>query len=278
MEASSQLRSTLRSVQNLMNLTQWSVGRLAARREMNATPILGFGNGDAVRMDLKRLLESRLLIQANSGGGKSHAIRYVLEQTHGAVQQIVLDREGEFATLRGKFPYLLVGREGDVAADLRTAKLLARKLLELELSAVIDLSEMTLSQQREYVAAFVGAINHLPRPLWKDCLIVIDEAHLFAPEASKGASTATEAIAMLLSTGRKRGYCAVLATQRLAKLSKDVTAECLNKLIGRTSQDDVNRAAEELGQGKQAGRELRALSPGQFWAYGPAIATEPVLV
>ncbi|MEO7368725.1 MAG: DUF87 domain-containing protein [Gemmatimonadaceae bacterium] len=244
-----------------------------------SAPLLSFREkGAGVHVDLDRLIESRMLVQTNSGGGKSHAIRYLCEQTRDKVQQIVIDREGEFATLREKYDYLLVGRDGDVAADIRSSRLLARKLMELELSAVIDLSEMSLAHQRDYVREFLNALNHLPRPLWKDCLVIIDEAHLFAPESGKGSSVATEAISMLLSTGRKRGYCGVLATQRLAKLNKDVAAECLNKLIGRTSNEDARRAADELDQGKQGGRELRSLEPGTFWAYGPAIATEPVLV
>lgn len=50
-------------------------------------------------IDLPRLLETRLLIQANSGGGKSWALRRLLEQTTDQVQQIVIDPEGEFASL-----------------------------------------------------------------------------------------------------------------------------------------------------------------------------------
>jgi hypothetical protein len=244
------------------------------------TPTLTFDavHAGAIRIDLDRLIESRLLVQANSGGGKSTALRWLLEATFGRVQHLVIDREGEFATLRAEYSYLLVGKEGELAADLRTAKKLARKLLELGASAVVDLSELSLTQQREYVAAFVDALNHLPRELWKDCLVVIDEAHLFAPEKGKGESVARDPIALLQSTGRKRGYCAVLATQRLAKLDKDVAAECLNKLIGRTSSEDMKRAGEELAVDRAGARELRALEPGSFWAYGPAIAVEPVLV
>jgi hypothetical protein len=231
-----------------------------------------------VRLDLEKLIITKLLIQANSGGGKSYAIRWLLEQTYGKVQHIVIDREGEFSTLRALHPYLLVGRDGDVAADIDTAKLLARKVLELGLSTVVDLSEMSPGQQRAYVRVFIDSLNHAPRSLWKDCIIVIDEAHIFAPESGKGSSEATESIALLLSTGRKRGFCVVLATQRLAKLNKDVAAECLNKLIGRTSNEDIKRAGEELAQGKQSSIQLRGLDPGYFWAYGPAISPEPVLV
>jgi hypothetical protein len=46
------------------------------------------------------------------------------------VQTIILDNEGEFATLREKIDVLLVGDGGELAADVRSAGLLARRLLE----------------------------------------------------------------------------------------------------------------------------------------------------
>jgi hypothetical protein len=246
-------------------------------------PLITFDDrSGGVKLDLNQLIVSRLLIQANSGGGKSHAVRYLLEQTFGKVQQIVIDPEGEFATLREKYPYLLVGIGGDVPADIRGAKLLPRKLLELGLSAIIDLSEFGLPQQRSYVQNFTDALNHVPRELWKDCLVVYDEGHRWAPEvgrsSGKEVQPLTEAIATLQSAGRKRGFCGIIATQRLSKLNKDVAAECLNKLIGRTSNEDIKRAGDELGLSKLQGKELRSLEPGTFWAYGPAISIDPVMV
>ncbi len=84
------------------------------------------------------------------------------------------------------------------------------------------------------------------------------------------------AVIDLATRGRKRGYCAVLATQRLSKLHKDAAAECNNKLIGRTGLDiDRKRAAEELGfTSKEATLALRQLEPGEFFAFGPAISPE----
>lgn len=60
---------------------------------MNAKPLLGHATGDgaAVAIDVDRLIKSRTLLTANSGGGKSWALRRLLEQTHGTVQQLVLD-------------------------------------------------------------------------------------------------------------------------------------------------------------------------------------------
>jgi hypothetical protein len=44
---------------------------------------------DNTFFDLQSLLKTRMLIQANSGGGKSWAIRRILEQSQGKIQQIV---------------------------------------------------------------------------------------------------------------------------------------------------------------------------------------------
>src|SRR3990167_862524 len=110
-----------------------------------------------VKIDLPRLLESRLLIQANSGGGKSWAIRRILEQSHGKVQQIILDPEGEFSTLREKFDYVLCAKDADVPAEPRSAALLARKLLELNVSAIVDLYELPPQERKRFVRLFLEA-------------------------------------------------------------------------------------------------------------------------
>ena len=54
-----------------------------------------FELGAGVQCNLEVLVDSRLLIQANSGGGKSQTIRRLLEQTHGRVQHLVIDPEGD---------------------------------------------------------------------------------------------------------------------------------------------------------------------------------------
>ena len=53
--------------------------------------------GERTFLDLPALIRSRLLVQANSGGGKSYLLRRLLEQTHGQVQQLVIDVEGELS-------------------------------------------------------------------------------------------------------------------------------------------------------------------------------------
>lgn len=232
--------------------------------------------------ELENLLRTRLLVQANSGGGKSWLLRLLMEKAFGKVQIIAIDPEGEFSTLREKYGYVLVGKEGETPADLRSAELLATRLLEINASAVCDLYEMKPLQRPEWVRLFITGLMNAPKALWHPVIIIVDEAHKFCPERGKGEAVSTEAMLSLATAGRKRGYCSVFATQRLGKLNKDAAAELLNVLIGRTFLDvDRDRAADILGierrNREQFDETLRSLKAGDFYALGPAIATRPTM-
>lgn len=227
-----------------------------------------------VNIDLARLISTRLLIQANSGAGKSWLIRRLLEQSHGKVQQLVIDLEGEFSTLREKYDYLLVGKDGEIPANIQTAELLARKLLKLNVSTIIDLSELKHHERITFVKRFLDSLVNAPRELWHTCLVIVDEAHQFCPEGAKSESASS--VIDLQTRGRKRGFCGVLATQRIAKLHKDAAAECNNVLVGRTVIDiDRKRASNDLGfTKKEQELGLKKLDDGEFFGYGPAISKD----
>lgn len=237
-------------------------------------PILGHNTeGSPVSINIDRLVETRMLIQANSGAGKSWAIRRILEQTYGRIQHLVIDVEDEFHTLREKFDYVLAGRHGgDCPADVRSAQLLARRLLELGTSAIIGIYELKAHDRIRFARLFLESLIDAPRNLWHPVLVVVDEAHMFCPQNGEAESAA--AVKDLMTRGRKRGFCGVLAVQRLSKLHKDAAAEANNKLIGRSALDvDMARAADELGfSSKDDKAKLRTLKPGQFFVFGPAIS------
>jgi uncharacterized protein len=72
-------------------------------------------DGGKLECDLPALVDTRLLIQANSGGGKSWLLRLIAERA--GIQTIVLDNEGEFASLRETVDMLLVGANGELPAN-----------------------------------------------------------------------------------------------------------------------------------------------------------------
>ncbi len=235
------------------------------------------GSSDLL-LDIPVLVDTRLMVTGQSGAGKSRLLRRLAEQCFGHVQIVLLDPEGEFSTLREKHDFLLVGPGGEAPAEPRAAALLARRLLELRVSAVIDLSDLKLPARREFVRLFLEALTDMPKDLQHPLLVMIDEAHLFCPEKSAGEAESTAAVIDLMSRGRKRGQAGILATQRVSKLNKDAAAEAKNVIVGGITLDlDQKRAADSLGiTGAKERVALRDLPSGTFFAYGPALSRRGV--
>ncbi len=245
--------------------------------DSHAHVTLGHSPAGPLAIDLASLIGTRGFVTASSGQGKSWLIRLLLERIANRAQMIVIDPEGEFSSLRERLPMLLVGEGGELAADVRTAKLLARKLVELKLSAVIDLYDLgDWDQRRAYVAEFLTGLMNVPKALYHPIVVAIDEAHQFAAKSDGGgdeaASASRRAVNALMSAGRKRGFCGVLASQRISKIHNDAIADAKNRFIGGITLDnDQARAADELGIPKSERIKLRDLEPGEFFAYGPAL-------
>jgi len=239
-------------------------------------------NDKPVAFDLDTLISTRLLIQANSGAGKSYLLRKLMEQLFGHIQIIAIDPEGEFATLREKYGFVLVGKGGETPADPRIAADVAEKLLEIRAPAICDLYEMKPADRHRWVHLFLEAMINAPKKLWHPVIVVVDEAHVFCPEKGAGESEAKEAMIDLSTRGRKRGFCPVWATQRLAKVDKDASSVLQNRLVGGTFEDvDIRRALDLLSIAPEEKRavtqQLKTLDPGWFFAFGRAIAKERVL-
>jgi hypothetical protein len=242
-------------------------------------PSIDKGEPD-VQIYLDRLIGNHACFMAMSGGGKSGLIRKTLEETHGHIQQIVLDPEDEFYTLREAFDdYLIAGGEGpDCPATLANAAALARMLLETGMNAVIQLNDLHSDDQERFVAIFIAEMMSAPRELWHPVLLVLDETHRFAPQDGYAASSA--AVKDLTSRGRKRGFTAILATQRMAKIDKNVTGDVTNWMIGLVGQAaDKRVAAEQLGFSPSSaeGKGLQMMPARNFWAFGPAWSVPPRL-
>jgi DNA helicase HerA-like ATPase len=106
-----------------------------------------------IPIDLQKLLDTRMLVQAGSGGGKSYGLRKIIESIGNQVQQIVIDPEGEFVTLREKFDFALVSKGGDIPLNVKYAETLAHKILETGISVIIDLYEPSHDQRAETALA-----------------------------------------------------------------------------------------------------------------------------
>nr|WP_082417370.1 DUF87 domain-containing protein [Blastochloris viridis] len=236
--------------------------------------------GAAATINLEELLATRLLVQGNSGSGKSHLLRRILEQSAPHVQQIVIDPEGDFVSLADAFQHVVVDANRS-EADLDC---IASRVRERRVSVVLNLEHLEQSLQLRAAAIFLDGLFEAPRAHWYPALVVVDEAQLFAPMAAGDVSDEARRVSLtamvnLMCRGRKRGLAGIIATQRLAKLAKNVAAEASNFLMGRTMLDiDMARAADLLGMERRQAEMFRDLTRGCFVGLGPAIARRAVQI
>lgn len=235
--------------------------------------------GAPAALDLEELLATRLLVQGNSGSGKSHLLRRLLEQSAPWVQQTIIDPEGDFVALADRFGHLVIDAEDHTERGLQVAGERARIH---RVSTVLNLEGLDAENQMRRAAAFLGGLFEAARDHWYPMLVVVDEAQLFAPAVAGEVSDEARKLSLgamtnLMCRGRKRGLAGVIATQRLAKLAKNVAAEASNFFMGRTFLDiDMARAADLLGMERRQAEAFRDLERGQFMALGPALSRRPL--
>jgi uncharacterized protein len=237
--------------------------------------------GDPAALDLEELLATRLLVQGNSGSGKSHLLRRLLEQSAPWVQQTVIDPEGDFVTLAEQFGHIVIDAEEHTERGLQVA---GERVRIHRVSTVLNLEGLDAENQMRRASAFLNGLFEVGREHWYPMLVVVDEAQLFAPAVAGEVSDEARKLSLgamtnLMCRGRKRGLAGIIATQRLAKLAKNVAAEAANFLMGRTFLDiDMARAADLLGMERRQADAFRDLQRGQFMALGSALSRRPISV
>jgi len=233
------------------------------------------GNRDAVGLGLAKLIDGRLLIQGNSGAGKSTLLRRTFEQAFGKIQQLLLDRDGEFSTLAEILDVAVF-----TTADIMRigGRAFALHLREHRYSAVVDLSDATSEGAVATAADIATGLIEAPAEHWHPLMVLIDEAQTLVPRGDPGdvepdtRKRCIRALSDLMGRGRKRGLTGVIATSRIAETSTPVISKATNIIVGRTVFDrDLERSGSLLGFTIGQSRPLRTLSDGEFIGIGPAL-------
>jgi len=160
------------------------------------------------------------------------------------------------------------------------------ELLRSKIVVHIDLSA-TRDYDRAYrlLADLLGKVYDTAlRDPGFGCIVVIDEAHLYAPEV-RGVSLASSDITeklkniihVIATTGPRNGVTPFIATQRPSLISKTITTQMGQNIIAHRVEDvDLERIEEIMGP---IARKVRVLPRG--WAIVKGLAAkirEPLIV
>jgi len=241
--------------------------------------------GGKAELDLQELITGRTLLCSISRWGKTWTARRIVEQVFGKTGIIIVDVEGEYATLRDRYPLLIIGK--DVAVVPESAEFLADQILEHDLSAIVDGSDpqLDIATFQEFLARFIERFIAIETKARKPYLWILEEADELAPETGIARSICLNQVRKLVKKGGKRGLGTLVLTQRPAFVSKFVISQCPNKIIGRTEWPDdlavlrkFGRIPEKLANPESSDRHaLKNLEKGQFYVAGDFIGRDELV-
>lgn len=229
---------------------------------------------------------------AKRRAGKSYLARKFAEQLHAADQQIcIVDPKGDWWGIRsaadGKGPGLPVvifgGERGDVPLESTGGELVARLVVEQNISSLLDLSLFRKHEVATFMTAFLETLYRL-KALEKNrtpLMLFVDEADAIAPQKpQENEARMLGAAEDIVRRGGQRGIGCVMITQRSAVLSKNVLtqAEVLIALRTISPQDlaaigawiDVHGTDEQRHVLMES---LPALPVGDSWVWSPGWPT-----
>lgn len=229
-------------------------------------------------------LESHIGVLGKTGSGKSNSIKVIVERLMKLGDRVcIIDPTGTWWGLRlmpdgspGFQPTIFGGEHADIPITDAHGAVVAEAIATSSDSAIIDTRLMSTGARTRFFAAFAETLLRTNRgPLH----LVIDEAHLFAPQGKVNSPDAGRMLAEaneLVSRGRSAGLRVILISQRPAKLHKDSLSQ-VETLIAMRLVAPQDRAAvqdwvgewADPAKGKEIIASLPSLPVGDAWVWAP---------
>jgi len=224
-------------------------------------------NQQPFNIDVENIVAGRTFIASITRWGKSKTVRKMLEACFGHTGIIIIDPEGEWSSLREKFPFLIIGK--DVPLQLETAQAMAELVLARGLSVIIDTSMVEDEEEsKEYVNAFLRRFFFIETTQKQSYLIVVEEAEDFVPERGISTQTCLGVFINIVKKGGKRGIGALFIAHRPAWVSKGILSQCRNKAFSAIESTDFEAIEQVARVPHNVVEKLPTLKPGQFYFVG----------
>lgn len=224
-------------------------------------------------------LDGKVGVLGVTGSGKTFTAIGMIEQLLDLGRQvIIIDPTGAYHGLCTAFPIpIFGGLNGDVPIDESDGAAIARVIVDRNVSAIVDVSQLlkrSHATARRFMAGFVATLKDSPA---RARYLVIDEADEFMPENVGGGDTALFGdLKWIVRRGRKDGWRVLMVTQRPQDIAKSVLTQCETMVIHTLTAPQDRKAVEEWvkghaepGQAKAVLESLARLQTGEAWIWSP---------
>ncbi|MGC8568000.1 MAG: ATP-binding protein [Candidatus Micrarchaeia archaeon] len=220
---------------------------------------------DSVSIDAQKVVAERGCIIGQSGSGKSYLAAVLAEELcRNHIPFVVVDTEGEYFSLKSMFEIIWVGKnpKADLNIDTDFSILFSNSIengipVILDVSDELDKKAVVFNALRQLYS--IEDKKHMPY------LVVVEEADMFVPQVIEKAPNILDEISV---RGRKRGIGLLVATQRPAKISKNILSQCSYGFIGRLTIENDLEAVSILFEDRRRLVELTSIEKGNFISFG----------
>jgi uncharacterized protein len=233
-------------------------------------------------------LERHIAILGKTGSGKSNTAKVIAERLMKAGERVcAIDPTGTWWGVRlaedgkraSKFaPVIFGGNHADIQITADHGAAIAEAIATSSTSAIIDTRLLTVGARTKFFTNFGEALLRMNRGALH---LIIDEAHLFAPQGRVNdpqSGAMLHAANNLVSLGRGIGLRIIMISQRPAKLHKDSLTQAETLIAMRLIAPQDRKAIEdwigewaEPGKGKEIVAGLPSLPTGTAWVWSPEI-------
>lgn len=214
-----------------------------------------------------------------TGSGKSYGATKLCElMLQAGAQVVALDPVGVWWGLRTgrqgfKIP-VFGGLHGDLPLDEYAGALIADLIVDRNLSAVLDVSQMVSAQQRRFATAFITQLFQRKKAAPAAMHLFIEECQEFVPQnVRSGEQAMVHEFERLIKLGRNFGIGASLISQRPQEVNKKALnqTECLFafQMTGPQERKAIESWVSEKGATDNIVDQLPKLKVGEPHVWSP---------
>lgn len=200
-------------------------------------------------------LDKHIAILGKTGSGKSNLAKLIAEDLLANDKRVVvIDPTGVWWGLRlmadgsssGHSCVIFGGQHGDLPLSESHGEAIAKVVSTTSTPAIIDTRTLPQSERTKFFTDFAHTIVATNQG---ELTLIIDEAHVFMPQAGSGAGKASATMLHagnnLVSLGRGVGLRVILICQRPSKLHKDALTQVETLVSMRFTSPQDQKAIKE---------------------------------
>jgi hypothetical protein len=180
---------------------------------------------EGLELSISDVIGQRIAVLGISGSGKTNTVAVLAEEMLPHLPMTIVDVESEYFGLKECYDLLVAGRSehAEVPLFVENASAIAEMSIRRGISVILDLSEYDQDEMQAILLAYFEHLWKCSTELKTPYEIVIEESHEFVPQSVR--TPLKTVLTRFALRGRKRGVGVILASQRSAKVEKDLLTQ-----------------------------------------------------